>query len=160
MPQPEIEQQKREYETLMQHLSPGEKDIVESIERNISKVGFETKFRFIYVAKKDVYSKPRGVVSILGALKLLHTQNLNWLWLNKKSKTKLDYFKFRIPGRQRKIVRNYKGRSMDKGAKPSIFSIEELATIYHFPYISVESPSVISAESGKSGPPSDLPIDR
>lgn len=160
IPPPESAEQKREQETLMQYLSPGEQDIVQSIERNITKVGFATKFRYIYVAKKDVYNKARGIISILGAINLLHTQNLNWIWFNLATKTKVDYFKYRIPGRQRRIIKNYKKRDLDSGAKSFIFSIEELATIYHFPYISVESPSIVSAKAGKAGPPADLPTGR
>ncbi|MDD3887181.1 MAG: hypothetical protein PHN19_00200 [Patescibacteria group bacterium] len=160
VPAAESKETKKEYESLMQFLSPGEQDVVTSIQRNIAKVGFETKFRFIYVAKKDVYQKGRGVVATLGALKLLHTQNLNWFWLDKHTKTKLDYWKFRIPGKQRKIVRYYKERDMDAGVPPCILSIEELATLFHFPYVSVESPSVISAQSSKAEPPSDLPVGR
>ncbi len=160
VPPAEEENNKREFESLMQFLTPGEQDVVQSVERNVAKVAFDTKFRFIYVAKKDVYSKPRGVASILGALDILHTQNLNWIWLDYSTTTKVDYFKFRTPGRQRKIVKHYKNRLIDSGGKPFIFSIEELATIFHFPYISVESPSIITAKSGKAGPPSDLPIGR
>lgn len=160
VPAAEVKEQKREVESLMQYLSPGEQDIVTAIQRNTAKVGFETKFRYIYVAKKDVYQKGRGVVSILGALKLLHTQNLNWFWLDRHTKTKLDYWKFRIPGKQRKIVKYYKDRDMDAGVPPSILSIEELATLFHFPYVSVESPSVISASASKAEPPSNLPVGR
>lgn len=160
VPPYEEKEQKREYESLMQFLSPGEQDVITSIQRNIAKVGFESKFRFIYVAKKDIYQKGRGIVSVLGCLKLLHTQNLNWFWLDKKTKTKLDYWKFRIPKRQRKIVRFFKDRDMDAGFKPYILSIEELATLFHFPYVAEESPSVISASAGKAEPPSNLPVGR
>lgn len=160
VPPIESKEKERYYESLMQFLSPGEQEIVTAIERNISKVGFETKFRFIYVAKKEIYQKGRGIVGTLGGLEVFHTQNLNWFWLDKHTKTKLDYWKFRIPGRQRKIVRYYKERDMDAGYPPFVLNIEELATLFHFPYVSVEAPSVISAAAGKAEPPSNLPMGR
>lgn len=149
---------KEELPSIVPYLSPGEKEVAEAIEANIAKIAFDVKFRFIYLARKELFSKPKGVSSVIGAIKLFNTQNLNGFKSHKKVKTKVDYFKFRIPGRQRRIMRNYKKRRIDRGATPFIFNIEELATVYHFPYATVKAPTITRPETKKAEPPMDLPI--
>jgi len=149
---------KEELPSIVPYLSPGEKEVAEAIEANIAKIAFEVKFRFIYLARKEVFSKPKGVSSVVGAIKLFNTQNLNGFKSHKKVKTKVDYFKFRIPGRQRRIMRNYKKRRIDQGATPFIFNIEELATVFHFPYATVKAPTIARPEARRAEPPVDLPV--
>ena len=57
-------------------LSPGERMIVEAIERNVSKLGFDACLRFVYIAKPDKYNH---VVSnaIQGSMKQFNSLNLN-----------------------------------------------------------------------------------
>lgn len=142
----------------MQHLPPSERDVVEAIGENIAKIGFETKLRFIYIARKEVFSKSRGVNTVNGAIALFNTQNLNGFKSYKKMKTKVDYFQFRIPYRQRRIMRYYKERTIEKGGKYFVFNIEELATVFHFPYTTVKAPTLVRTEAKKAEPPGDLPI--
>lgn len=158
VPQPEIGEKGEELISWMQYLSPGEREIVEAIESNIAKTGFEVKFRFIYIARKEVYNRKRGVNPIEGALRLFHTHNLNGFKKHKKTKTQVDYFQFRIPRRQRRIMNYYKKRRIDRGARPFVLNIEELATIYHFPYSSVKAPSIGRTEAKKGEAPTNLPI--
>jgi hypothetical protein len=149
---------KEDLPSIVPYLSPGEKEVAEAIDMNIAKIAFNVKFRFIYIAQKELFSKPKGVSSVVGAIKLFNTQNLNGFKSHKKVKTKVDYFKFRIPGRQRRIMRNYKLRRADRGATPFIFNIEELATVYHFPYTTVKAPTIARPEAKKAEPPIDLPV--
>lgn len=145
----------------VQFLSPGERDVVEAIETNISKIGFETKIRLIYIAKKDVFSKQRGIQAPLGAIRQFNTLNLNGFKPYSKTITsKPSYFftKERSSWRQNKLMKNYKERSLTAGAPVFIFNTEELATVYHFPYITVKTPSIKKAEVKKAGPPADLPL--
>lgn len=150
---------KEEYEPIswMQHLPPSEKNVVEAIGRNIAKIGFETKFRFIYLARKEIFNKTRRN-AILGAISLFNTLNLNGFKAHKKMKTKVDYFQFRIPYRQRRIMRYFKERTIEKGISPFVFNIEELATVFHFPYVTVKAPTLVRTEAKKAEPPVDLPI--
>jgi len=144
----------------MLYLSPGEQEVVKAVEENISKWGYKTKIRAVYVGKKDVFNKRRVGFPMMGAFKAFSAQNLNGLKPHKKYWTFVSYFKkTRRPVRQTNLINRYKRRSLNSGAKAGIFSVEELATIYHFPYISVKSPSVVYAESGKGLPPTDLPVE-
>jgi hypothetical protein len=142
----------------MQYLTPGQKEVVEAIESNISKIGYKVKLRVMYVAKKEVFSGKRGINPLFGAFKAYGSQNLNNLVPNKKYWTLRPYFaKQRTPKLQKNIVRRYKSRDAG-GSKNFIFNVEELATIYHFPYISVKAPSLVRAEARRGMPPTDLPV--
>lgn len=55
-------------------------------------------------------------------------------------------------------MRNYKLRRIDQGATPFVFNIEELATVFHFPYTTVKSPTITYTEAKTKEPPPDLPI--
>lgn len=142
----------------MQYLTPGQREIVEAIEGNVAKIGYKVKLRVVYIAKKAAFSSKKGINPLFGAFKAFGSQNLNNLVPNKKYWTLRPYFaKQLVPRLQRNIIRRYKTRDAG-GSKPFIFNVEELATIYHFPYISVKAPSLVRAEARKGMPPTDLPI--
>jgi len=146
--------------SLMQHLTPDEVDTIKAVGENIAKIGYKAKIRAIYLAKKDVFDKKRVGFPLMGAFKGFGKQDLNTLKPHKKYWTFVSYFKkTRRPIRQTNLIRRYKGRSIDSGADPIVLNVEELATIYHFPYINVKSPSLVRAEAGKGLPPADLPVE-
>jgi hypothetical protein len=151
----------KEIASLIQFLSPGERRIIEAIQLKISKIGFETKFRIIYLAKKEVFHKGRGVVPIIGAIKQFNTLDRNGFKPAKAVTTKIDYFmvKWRTASRQRKIMKAYKERSIYGGMTPYVLNIEELATIFHFPVRTVKAPLVRKIESKRGEPPINLPIE-
>ena len=56
-------------------------------------------------------------------------------------------------------MRAYKGRSTTRGRNMGIMTIEELATLWHFPIeFVVKAPMIQKAPGRKSGPPMHLPI--
>jgi len=151
----------RDIYNLIQYLTPGEKDVVEGIQRKLSQICFKTKFRVFYLAHNEVFQKGRGVNSIAGAINQFNTSNLNAFERNKNIETKIDYFfkKSREALRQKELIRNYKERSFEYGSTPFILSIEELATLYHFPAITVKAPLLEKTEAKKAGPPTSLPAE-
>lgn len=142
----------------MMHLPPSEKNVIEAIGENIAKIGFQVKCRYVYIARKEKFDKAHGIYSILGAMQLFSTQDLNGFKKLKKMTTKVDYFRFRIPWRQKRLMRYYKARACGAGASPFVFNIEELATVFHFPFVTVRAPMMVKTESKRSGPPTNLPI--
>lgn len=144
----------------MQFLSPGDRNIVEAIQDKISKIGFRTKIRVIYLGKKEIFKKERGVKPVMGAIMQYNTQNLNAFKGYKKLTTKADYVrvKKRIEKRQRKIFWAYKKRAnyLGKG-EGFVLNIEELASIFHFPIPEITAPLVQKTEIRKGGPPPTLP---
>ena len=151
-------------------LAPGEKDVIEAIERNTSKLGFKTGIRFVYIARRDVYSPP-SFSAMLGIMKQFNSLNLNGF--KPAFNTSIDYFfiKTRQAYRQRYIVNNYRRRSyfyppygsfVNPGkagyVPPFVLNSEELATIYHFPGRTAAAPRLERIEAKKGSPPANLPI--
>lgn len=140
-------------------LSPDEQEKVKAVYENISKIAFGTTIRFIYTGKRDGFNKPLGVAGVMGAIKQFGDSNLNAFMPDPNSKTFALYHftDSRLAFRQRKVIQNYRDRSFNQGT--FVFNIEELATVYHFPDMSVKSPNVSRVDAKKGNAPSNLPID-
>lgn len=144
--------------TQMQHLTPGQKEVVEAIEKNIAKLGFDTAIRVIYISKRELFNRA-NISAIIGFFKQFNTLNLNGFKPNAKISPKIKYPPFkkeREHVRKRNVYINYRMRMPPK--IPFVFNTEELATIFHFPSTVVEAPSTPRIEAKKSEPPANLPI--
>ena len=152
--------EKSDIPSLMQHLSPGEKSAVESIQLKASKTGFESKIRMMYLAHKEVMNKAKGVEGFMGAMRPFEALGSNGFKVGKSTKTAANYIltKQRIRTRQIKLLRAYKSRSMWLGGGFFVLNIEELATLYHFPTISVKAPLLKRTEAKRAEPPFGIPI--
>jgi len=156
-------------------LTPGEREILSAIERKITKRGFKTSIRFIYLGKKEVFFKPKLRLA-LGFFSDFCTQHLNSLFPHGQpyiTKIKKSWFlplnlliNRRLYLRKRSIFRKYKIRVNPKfpgkASWPSSFVLntEELASLFHFPgYGSAPAPSLKRIETKKGEPPANLPID-
>lgn len=142
----------------MMFLSPGAKDVVKAIEDKISKLGFETVIRFIYIDKTMAFSRAY-VSAVLGAFRQFNTLNLNGFKPLKKTMTKTKglFKRLRILSKKKILYFNYRNRLMPKAVQ--ILNTEELATIYHFPTKMVEAPMVHRIEAKKGEPPAGLPVE-
>ncbi len=158
--------------SLMQHLSPGTKDIVAAIERNILKPGFETVVRFGYVARREMFTLAH-LSSFIGALKQYNTLTLNGFKLNGKAMaTKAPWWwpkflkKRRQAFKKALFYRYFRGRKpfTDLGAwfnlrsKAIVLNTEELATIFHFPGTTTRAPLMPRLEARRGEPPAVLPV--
>lgn len=155
--------------TLMQHLSPGTKDIVAAIERNILKPGFETIVRFSYVARRDMFTTAH-LSSFIGALKTYNTQTMNAFKINGESMSGSvtwwwpKYFKKRRQADKKRTFYNYyRARkpftdTLYLKSKMIVLNTEELATIYHFPGTTAKAPMMPRIEARRSEPPAMLPV--
>jgi hypothetical protein len=148
--------------SLIGFLSPGEKEIVSAIERKISKIGFRTKIRIIYLAKKEIYDVHRAVPGVLGAFNQFNTLDMNGFKPDDYVKTMPpSSFSFSpekyVAKKQTELLRAYKERSFRRGTNGFILNIEELATIYHFPVTTVEAPLLKKTKAKKGEPPITLP---
>lgn len=147
----------------MMTLSPGERTVLEAVERKAGKIGFDTKIRFLYVGKKGKLSKPKVVNTFIGAIKQTNTFNMQAL----KPETKrvgvngtLWWFKDRRNSeRKGKLVRAYRQRNFGVGLSSYFLSSEELATLWHFPILmQVKAPQLRRTDSKKSEPPANIPF--
>lgn len=151
-------------------LTPGEQDILKSVENKISKPGFETILRFIYLDKKDSFTAS-NVSAVMGAMSQFRTQHLNSFKPNAGTITApravgLFFRKRKLLKRKKKLFKAYLNRDIQMIPRPpftlklktSILSIEELATVYHPPITAVGAPSLTPLGAKKGSPPSNLPI--
>jgi len=159
----DIDDNKKEDSTKnqIQYLTAGEKFVVERIEAKLSQICFATKFRLYYLAHNEVFAKGRGVNAVIGAINQFNSSDLNAFKKDKRIVTDADYFftKRRISRRQMKFVKHYKNRSFSDGSDPFMLCLEELATLYHFPTITVKAPLLKKTDSKKAEPPTTLPIE-
>jgi len=142
------------------NLSPGERKALEAAQDKASQVGFLVKLRAVYVAKKDVFSKNRGVVGFLGAINQFNTLDLNGFKPDDRVKTSrpLLWGATRLARKQTRLMRAYKTRNPRVGARNFILNIEELATLYHFPVSKVKAPLIQKTGSKRGEPPLHLPV--
>lgn len=145
----------------MMDLSPLEKKQIEAIQMKSSKIGFQTKIRMLYVAKKEVMNKAKVSNGFVGYIKQFIALDLNSFKPDlKKTMTKTVYFNkdSRLVTKKRKIFNNYISRST-YGRNPFLLNIEELATLWHFPVeANVKSPLIQKAPGRKADAPSSLPL--
>lgn len=151
-----VEVKKNEFN--IQRLRPAQQDVLKAIEENIAKPGFITSMRYVYAGRRENFNKALGVAGFMGAMKQLSDNNLNSLIPNNATKTFANYYftEPRLQYRQRKIVGDYKDRAF--AGTQFLFNIEELATVFHFPDMSVKTPAIQRIEAKKGDAPFDLPI--
>lgn len=157
-PSGEEKKEKESPSSLMQGLTPGKKEVIEAVERNISKMGFESIIRTIYISKRDVMNRA-NISAIMGFFKQFNTLNLNGFRPNSKISPRVKFPLFkktREHMRKRKVYIKYRLRL--PGFKNYIFNAEELATLFHFPSTVVEAPTTPRIEAKKAEPPANLPI--
>lgn len=167
-------------------LTKAEEEMVYAIESDISKFGFETIIRFLYIAPKSIFNKA-NISAVIGCYKQFGTQNLNAFKPNLRVVTKIDYDyqlkKIRELYRKKRIFKDYRTRDFVQHSKyisylkpflfeklpivnwffmrsePMVLNVEELATVYHYPTIVVKAPTVPKVEAKKGEPPMRLPVE-
>jgi len=146
-------------EDRMYFLPPKENQQAEAINRKVSKIGFECKLRIVYFAKKEVFNKGLGVSGTIGAIKQFTDLNTNGFKPDKnKTNARWPWFKKRrLHYKQNRIFNAYKSRDAQTGSALYILNIEELATIFHFPYMETGGPLIKKIESKKAMAPIELP---
>lgn len=165
------QEKKKEEERLLppeMMLTPGEKEIVGEIENKISKNGYKSVVRIIYLAKREVFFKPHLGIPI-SYLVSFGTANLNFFGPVAAASSKVkstflwfldDRFSF---VKKRAAMSNYKTRvdsAFPEEGATSVLNTEEMATIFHFPSrLVAPAPSVPRTESRRGEAPAGLPVE-
>ena len=147
--------------TINQLLTPGEQDDLKAAETKASKRWFTSRIQYGYYGRKEVFFKPRGISAVMGALSQLAGTSGFKPWSKEFSvKAYYVFTSWRKRFKKQKLLRMLKERAMYPWFKDQsyILNSEELATLWHFPTISMVSPSLTQVESKRGGAPSDLPI--
>ncbi len=153
------EKKDEKFDTTMWNLTPGERDVMEAIERKASKIGFDCKMRLIYLSPPQQFNPGRVIAPIFGSLKQFSTLNLNAFKPDSQTKTSVYYYltTLRKNIRRTKLMRGYKGRSSTRGYPSYLLNIEELATLWHFPNKYIKIPLLQKTTFKTGEPPASLP---
>ncbi|MDD3481265.1 MAG: type IV secretion system DNA-binding domain-containing protein [Patescibacteria group bacterium] len=115
---------------------------ISGIQEKAEKLAYETKIRLLYVSSKDTSKARERIQAAIGAFKQFNTTNLNGF----KGKKITNLNKFLTEYKNRLFLSN--GYSLN---------IEELASIYHLPHTSVETPNINWTTFKTGEPPTNLP---
>jgi hypothetical protein len=144
-------------------VSPNAKEIADGIQKKISKLGFETTLRFVFIERRGESSGGVDKAAFLGHgyIRQFNTTNMNQLRPDKPTTTASYairglFKKTRVQWRKRIMYERY--RHLTHNAAKPVLNIEELATIYHFPLNVVSTTELEKIESRKGSPPASLPI--
>ena len=123
-------------------LSEREKGRIEKAEEKATKLGFEVKIRLAYLGQNETDAK-LNMQALVGTFKQYNSTNLNGFRQlgGSFNKADLDAYKMR--------------QFSDRGF---ILNISELASVYHLPHTSVETPNIVWASSKTAEPPAKLPV--
>lgn len=123
-------------------ISERDKSRISAIEEKSNKLGYQVKIRILY-AGHDQYTARLRMQGMVGAFKQFNSTNLNGFTAKQGS---FD--------RDKQI--EYQARHfIDSGF---ILNIEELASLFHLPHTSVETPNIVWSTTKTAEPPSNLPI--
>jgi hypothetical protein len=124
-------------------VSSGDQTIIKAVEEKITKLGYEVKIRIAYLGPDEASAKQR-LQAIVGGFKQFNTTNLNG-FTSAKMYNNVDF------------INDYQSRLFfDDGY---ILNIEELASLYHLPHSSVETPNMKWTTAKTSEPPSNIPME-
>jgi len=123
-------------------LLPGQEEELSEIETKMLKVGFEFKIRVVTKSESKLRSE-QLLRDVVASFKQFTTAHLNNLVYADSTQTGLEMYE------------NFLKRNI--GDDGDILNIEELASLYHLPNISVETPNIAWSRSRKLEPPMNLP---
>ncbi len=123
-------------------VSERDRSRITAIEEKSRKLGYRVKIRMAYLGTDKQTARLR-MQAMVGTFKQFNTTNLNGF---KQKNASFDPLK----------LAEYRARFfIDKGF---VFNIEELASVYHLPHTTVETPNIVWANAKTAEPPANLPV--
>ncbi len=151
----------------MPTITEGEKDVVNAIERSLTKFSFDVGIRTIYIAKKDTFNTPFGIGGCISSMKQFSTEHLNGLkpngdkWMVQFDEPWKDYKDMRRNYLSKAVLKAYRRRCYFQPpfeSTPLVMNAEELATMFHLPGPVAATPGIDRVPSKKAEAPANLPI--
>ncbi|MBD3238713.1 MAG: type IV secretion system DNA-binding domain-containing protein [Candidatus Moranbacteria bacterium] len=126
----------------IRQLTPGEEEKLKLIEEKVNKAAFDLNLRLL--ASSDSKERAQEILGhLMGAFSQFDTVDLNGFVAKKPFSMKEMVFNFSF----RYFVKNFQ----------FILSTEEIATIFHFPIYSTETPKLDTLKAKTAAPPPNLP---
>ncbi len=123
-------------------VSERDKGRIAGIEEKSKKLGYQVKIRLLY-AGHDQHTARLRMQALVGAFKQFNSTNLNG-------------FEAKSANFNRDKQYEYQTRLFIDGG--FILNIEELASLFHLPHTSVETPNIVWATTKTAEPPPNIPI--
>ncbi|MBR2725684.1 type IV secretion system DNA-binding domain-containing protein [Candidatus Saccharibacteria bacterium] len=123
-------------------LSERTKTQISKAEEKATKLGYDVKIRLVYLGQNQTDAK-LNMQALVGTFKQFNSTNLNGFRQMGGTFNKND-------------LDAYKMRQFTDGG--FILNISELASVYHLPHTSVETPNIVWATSKTAEPPAQLPV--
>jgi hypothetical protein len=122
-------------------LSPGQTTLLSAVESKAEKLGYAVKIRVCYIGNNEQAAKQR-LQALVGGFKQFNTVNLNGFAATPiiEGEEGLDSYQQRL-----------------FGDSSYILNIEELASVFHLPHTSVETPNIAYTSTKVGEPPAALP---
>ena len=144
-------------------MTPGEKLKLEAMERSIEKLLFECGMRAIYMAKKENFrgSNIGGIPRFFDSFRSNEFNAINpTRWHASLDYPWQDFNNIRRNAMKKKLFFLFQNRAyfyVPMYQAPMFMTVEELATIWHFPSSGVRTPGLNRVASKRSEAPPDLP---
>ncbi len=123
-------------------ISERDKSRITAAEEKSRKLGYQVKVRLAYLGKDRTNARLR-MQAMVGTFKQFNSTNLNGFKIKNPSFDPIKLAEFR--------ARFF----IDKGF---VFNIEELASLFHLPHTTVETPNIVWASAKTAEPPANLPV--
>ena len=123
-------------------LSERAKTQIAKAEEKATKLGYDVKIRLAYLGQNETDAK-LNMQALVGTFKQYNSTSINGF---KQLNGTFD----------RKALDDYKTRQFSE--RGFILNISELASVYHLPHTSVETPNIVWANAKTAEPPAQLPV--
>ncbi len=127
-------------------LAPGQQEELSQVENKMLKQGFEVGFRIITKSTDQLRSE-QILRDIVASFKQFTTAHLN------------SFIHSHLTIAPQQVYKEYTSRYLSATAE-DILNIEELASVFHLPNVTVETPNIVWSRARKAEPPMDLPVDK
>ena len=158
-PAPAAEEMREGIDLGVLRLTPGETEIVKAIQRNVSKVGFQTKIRAMAVGPAAIFKRRTRIPIIFGMFRPFTSLNLNSFRPEARATTSrpvYGFVKIRQRFRKRRLLKKFRERYFRE--QGFLLNVEELATVYHFPVAYVRTPVLERARAKRGEAPTNVPL--
>lgn len=148
-------------------LTPGERATIEAMERNMGKYAYEVEIRWIYAVKKGMFdgNAIAPMLRTFAQYDMIKRNQLGVRWRtdfdynflsDRSGKKKMSWKKAELSHYKKRV---FFDSDLDRKIPgPSVFSVEELATLFHLPSSIVMTPGLSRLPSTRREAPPNLPV--